>query len=248
MTTGTDRRVRFRIWPAIGVSIAAIVGVAALATHLHYQGSREFLERYQREQGIVASQQAARLDVAIRDMTLDLVALGRHPGILSLEEAQVRPLLREFFERHRAFLVACSYMDESGVLRMAEGSDTSGEGGDISRQPHVVELFERGKPVVSGSFLAVQGYFMIAIHAPIHRDGAVRGSLAASVKWDAFESWFRAARTSPGSFTALLDPAGRVLGSQCSTGLRPQFADSLLAQGVKLPADLFQEWSGGKRP
>lgn len=42
-----------------------------------------------------------------------------------------------------------------------------------------------------------------------------------------------------------VDAVGRVIGQHHSTGLRPQFADNLLAQGVRLPADLFREWTGG---
>ena len=45
-----------------------------------------------------------------------------------------------------------------------------------------------------------------------------------------------------------VDANGRVLGAHSSTGLRPRFADALLAQGIKLPADLFLAWSGGKNP
>jgi pilus assembly protein CpaF len=45
-----------------------------------------------------------------------------------------------------------------------------------------------------------------------------------------------------------VDANGRVLGKHLSTGLRPLFADALLAQGVELPTDLFQAWSGGKDP
>jgi pilus assembly protein CpaF len=42
-----------------------------------------------------------------------------------------------------------------------------------------------------------------------------------------------------------VDPTGRVMGEHISTGLRPHFADHLLAQGVQLPGDLFQQWTGG---
>jgi pilus assembly protein CpaF len=45
-----------------------------------------------------------------------------------------------------------------------------------------------------------------------------------------------------------VDAAGRVIGQHHSTGLRPQFADTLLAQGVRLPAELFREWTGGGGP
>ena len=42
-----------------------------------------------------------------------------------------------------------------------------------------------------------------------------------------------------------LDEQGNVIGEHICTGLRPRFADALLAQGVELPADLFQAWSRG---
>lgn len=41
-----------------------------------------------------------------------------------------------------------------------------------------------------------------------------------------------------------VDAMGRVVGSHVSTGLRPLFADALIAQGVRLPTDLSQAWAG----
>lgn len=41
-----------------------------------------------------------------------------------------------------------------------------------------------------------------------------------------------------------VDGMGRVVGSHVSTGLRPLFADALIAQGVRLPTDLSQAWAG----
>jgi pilus assembly protein CpaF len=43
-----------------------------------------------------------------------------------------------------------------------------------------------------------------------------------------------------------VDGNGRVIGHHMTTGLRPLFADALLAQGIRLPAELFQAWSGGR--
>jgi len=45
-----------------------------------------------------------------------------------------------------------------------------------------------------------------------------------------------------------LDDAGRVVGEHEATGLRPQFAEKLIAQGVQLPADLRTAWAGGGPP
>ena len=45
-----------------------------------------------------------------------------------------------------------------------------------------------------------------------------------------------------------VDGAGRVIGKHVSTGLRPQFADALIAEGIRLPTDLSQAWSGVGKP
>ena len=80
-----------RIWPALVAIIVAIIGVSALAIILYRQVSGDKIARNRREQGIVASQQAARLGEVLRDLTLDLVALSRHPDVATFEPDGVRP-------------------------------------------------------------------------------------------------------------------------------------------------------------
>jgi pilus assembly protein CpaF len=42
-----------------------------------------------------------------------------------------------------------------------------------------------------------------------------------------------------------VDGTGRVIGQHEATGLRPLFAEHLIAEGVRLPSELFQAWTGG---
>lgn len=87
-------------------------------------------------------------------------------------------------------MIAGYQMNEQGVLQYVEGWDRSGEGFDVSQQEHVKRLFSTKRPVVSGSFMAVEEYYAIAIHAPIVVGDKVKGSTATIIKWDAFGPWF----------------------------------------------------------
>ena len=60
-------------------------------------------------------------------------------------------------------------MDKHGALKYVEGSDRTGEDVYISDQPHVKTLLETQENVVSRSFKAVEGYFVIAIYVPVFK-------------------------------------------------------------------------------
>jgi PAS domain S-box-containing protein len=210
-STCNDHHVRYSVWPTLAVTAVGVALIAYVAVLLNRQVSEEMLDRYLREQQIAVSQQAERLVVEIEGIERDLVHLSRNDDFLSKDRTIVRRLLREFYERHQYFLSSGVLVNDQCVIVCEEGEDRAGEGMEIGGQAHVKKVVETLKPVVSGSFRAVQGFWAIAIHAPIVRDGAFMGSVATTVKWDGFEAWGRKAKTSPGSFSIILDPTGKVI-------------------------------------
>lgn len=204
-------RVKYLVFAVIGVTLITIGCMVFFAVRLNQQTAEEILKRYQREQGAGVSQQSARLAIMFEYIESELVALSKQPAIQSFSEETARPFLFDFYKRHEEFVVAGYLMNRKGILQLVEGMDRSGEGFDISDQTHVKKMFDTKQPVFSGSFKAVEGYYSIAMHAPIIIDGKVEGSTATLVKWNALGNWFRRTIMSPGSFTMLVDPKGKII-------------------------------------
>jgi heme exporter protein D len=192
-----DHHARYRVWPTLAATVAGVALISYVALLLVRQVSDEMLARYQREQRIAVSQQAARLVVELAALERDLIHLGQHAGLLEFDEDEVRDLLREFRKRHEGFVDGAVLMDDACVMRYVEGKDRSGEGVSIGHQEHIERLVRTLRPVVSGSFLTVEGAHAVAVHAPIIREGDFRGSVATVVRWEGFEAWGRRARTAP---------------------------------------------------
>lgn len=78
-----------------------------------------------------------------------------------------------------------STVDSDGILTTIEPSQyTPLEGTDISGQEHVKKLKETGKPVLGGTFHAIEGFDAVAIHYPIRSKsgGAFQGELSLLIK------------------------------------------------------------------
>ena len=206
-----DRSLRRRLEALLLAGSIALAMVIVLGISLDRWVTGEMVSQYQREQLITAKQQGARLGELFTHIERDLVLAAARPEAVALSEEAVRPLLRSLHERHSAFVTCTSFQDAEGVVRCAEGFDVSGEGQSIREQPHIRRLFDERRVVASGPFLAVEGYYAIALHAPILVDGRVKGSIGALIRWDAFTPWFEKARFSPSSAAILMDGAGTVI-------------------------------------
>ncbi len=202
---------RFRVLPVLVITVFIVSCIITIAILMHKQVTGEMLKRYQREHLVSVSQQSARLYDRLTHIANDLTTLSSRDRVMGFNEKKIRPLLLDFYNRHSLFVVAGYLMNRQGILTYVEGKDRSGEGYDISEQDHVIKLFATRKTVISGSFKAVEGYYAIAIHAPILTSGTLKGSTATLVKWKAFGQWFKKARISPNSFTMLLDRENRII-------------------------------------
>lgn len=83
------------------------------------------------------------------------------------------------------YAIEYSTVDSDGLLATIEPSLYSQfEGTDISGQEHVKKLRETGKPVLSKTFKAVEGFDAVAIHYPINskHGTALQGELSLLIK------------------------------------------------------------------
>ncbi|MCP3873162.1 MAG: response regulator [Desulfobacteraceae bacterium] len=201
----------FRIVATLVVTIITMAAIVGIAIRLNRQVSKEMLTRYQQEQFVSISHQSQRLGDTLKNITNDLIMLSTHKELIEYHEKEARQLLSDFYQKHRFVIVAGYRMDKNGILKYVEGGDKKGEGVDISEQAHVKTLFKTNKTVLSGSFKAVEGYYAVAIHVPVFKEGRLDGSIATLVKWDAFKAWFEKARVSKSSFTILLDADHKII-------------------------------------
>ncbi len=160
---------------------------AAYLFFTFYRSAKEAaVARLREEQRIHARQAARGIEDFFSTWTRSLTALG---GTDEIAEAGPvgRRQMKLFFEAHQQDLRSLSRVDERGVIRVSFPL-ASAEGADISGQAHVREVLRTRQPVVSDVFRSVQGLVGVAIHVPVYRDGAFKGTLAVVVNFESLVS------------------------------------------------------------
>jgi len=101
------------------------------------------------------------------------------------DAGRVRQVLRQ---AHAAFpkAVTCSFIDAKGILLLIEPGPRAFEGTDISTQPQVLRTMQDRKPLLSGEFLAVEGYTAVVFHHPVFRSGVFLGALSLLLRPESF--------------------------------------------------------------
>ena len=79
------------------------------------------------------------------------------------------------------YIIDCETVSNSGIMVAVEPpAHRTSEGADISKQAHMVKLFQTHKPVMSGSFRSVEGPQAVVIHHPVFsQDHRFSGSVSA---------------------------------------------------------------------
>ncbi len=201
-------------YPLLILFILALVFLSVALTifiQLNQQMKNDLLKSVQREEKAVLFTQTNRVKELIGYLITDLTNLAQREEIKKGREKDIRPLLNSFYQRHQEVVVAGYFMDKRGILKFVEGRDRSGEGKNISYQTHIKELFRTKRPVVSISFMAVEGYISIAIHSPIVINEKIQGSIATLIKWKDLADWLKKPIVLQESFFILLDPKGKIV-------------------------------------
>lgn len=97
-----------------------------------------------------------------------------------LKGDDARHILQKLHADH-PYIIDCETVSDRGIMLAVEpAAHRSSEGADISQQAHMVKLFKTRRPVLSGSFLAVEGPRAVVIHHPVFStDGRFAGSVSA---------------------------------------------------------------------
>jgi len=139
--------------------------------------------------GAPAEPSAACSDIqaALDSIDADLAAPASKLAGTSLDSPAARDVLRRLAAAHPE-VVDFSTVSATGVMLAVEPQEYSAaEGSDISGQEQVVRLHKTLRPVLSKTFLAVEGFAAVDLEWPvIAGDGSLAGSLSALLRTGTF--------------------------------------------------------------
>ena len=103
------------------------------------------------------------------------------------DQEGIRELLKRLYERNPE-VVDVSFIDSEGILRFIYPEEYAYvEGEWIGDQKQILKLKETGKPVLSESFMAVEGFQAVDLEWPVFKtDSALAGSLSFLIRPESF--------------------------------------------------------------
>jgi len=130
---------------------------------------------------------------------------------------------------HKPFISSVTRTDRNGVVIFTVPYDQKSTGRDISYQSHVKKIINEHKPVISDVFVAIQGYYALAIHAPIFAEGDYNGSIAYLISFDHLADFFREKFHNSGEkdIQWILNNSGNILYSNCKEEAGRNISDLL---------------------
>ncbi len=133
-------------------------------------------------QTLHARQAVQSIESFFKNWTNILVSFSRMDDIRLLN-ADGRRYMELFYGTHREELRAISRISAQGKILYTVPFVPEVIGSDISGQPHIQEIKNSLKPVVSEVFQAVQGYDAIAINVPVFKGKAYDGTIAVTINF-----------------------------------------------------------------
>lgn len=103
-------------------------------------------------------------------------------------DAQAAAILRELCEGQQPHAVDCASVDRGGIMVAVEpGKYSEAAGADISGQEQIERLHATQAPVMSGLFLAVEGFHAVDVEYPVlDSGGEFAGSVSLLMQHEAF--------------------------------------------------------------
>jgi basic membrane protein A and related proteins len=97
----------------------------------------------------------------------------------ALKGSGARGVLKKLYTSN-PYIIDCETVSDRGIMLVVEPQEFgSSEGADISKQAHMVKLFQTAKPVLSRAFRSVEGPEAVAFHYPVFSSGTqFSGSVA----------------------------------------------------------------------
>jgi hypothetical protein len=128
----------------------------------------------------------SKINSTFHDMDTALVRGVNTVAGTGIVEPAIRQVLTSY-TREFNYLMDCGFISSQGILQYIEPAQfRSSEGVDINQQAHIIKIRQTRKPVLSGSFYAVEGFWSVTYAHPILQDTSFLGSLFLLVKPELF--------------------------------------------------------------
>lgn len=115
-----------------------------------------------------------------------MATVAHYMASINLDTTQIRARLIELYSNNPK-VAEFSWVNKDGILKMIEPPVYySDQGSDISQQEHIIKAAETKEPVLGLSFLAVEGFYAVAVLHPIVDSNTYLGSVATLLKTKEF--------------------------------------------------------------
>jgi hypothetical protein len=127
------------------------------------------------EIGKVTTSLTKSFDSLNRDMAASAVTISQNAG----DTAAIRSKMLGLFSSS-SFILEFAFITPQGIMQIIEPALYHYlQGSDISGQNHVIKAFQTKQPVLSESFLAVEGYYAAVDIHPVLNNAQVAGGITA---------------------------------------------------------------------
>jgi hypothetical protein len=179
-----------------------------------------------------------KLNQSFDSLNRDVASMANSIGVNVEDTVAVRNGMLELFNKS-SFVIEFAYVNLSGIMQIVEPAKYHYvEGSDISKQDHIVKMFQTKQPVLSKTFDAVEGFNAAVDCHPVmnkvqlaggitslfHPDQILGRIIEPVVQNQSFEIW-------------VMEPGGKVLYDQDEYEIgRNVITDTLYAQFPELIA------------
>ena len=163
--------------------ITCFTGLCAyLFIFFYSEAEKTAIRQLNEEQKIHAKQAAHGIEDFFATWTGILNSFSKIDAIINAD-SEGKQHMALFYESHQEQIRSITRVDEKGrILRTVPHIIAIGS--DISGQKHVREILRDHKPVVSDVFRTVQGFDAVALHVPVFREAAFKGTIAIVVDFE----------------------------------------------------------------
>ncbi|OGC34278.1 hypothetical protein A2311_01095 [candidate division WOR-1 bacterium RIFOXYB2_FULL_48_7] len=187
------------------------------------------------------TEQLSSLDKTVSTAALALSATNDKIG--------VREILFNIFANNQT-VVDAVIVSPAGIITQVEPPTyRQAIGSDISQQAHIIKLVKTGRPVLSGTFKTVEGFYAVSLGYPIITSTEVKGYLSVIFKPDALiRNVLKGYQFEPNVSFMAIEPTGRVIYDQDILQIgRMTFADPMYRNSptlLKLAQQVISDATG----
>jgi two-component system, cell cycle sensor histidine kinase and response regulator CckA len=165
--------------------LTLLLGLCALLLIFFYrEAKREAIHNLNVQQSLHARQAAQGIEDFFVRWTGILTVLAKSPHVIDMDQTG-RETIENSYQATLGQIRGITRVDAAGRIVYTAPFDRNLIGRDISYQNHVQEIMRTRKPAISDVFTAVQGYQTVALHVPVFKGGAFRGTIAVAIDFQA---------------------------------------------------------------